>query len=230
VLQGIHKRSPDARVAIVGYPDVLPIDGSNCYPTVPLSPDDVTYIDGLIRKINAMIAAEAAKNDAEFIDTYDDSIGHDVCKLPPTRWFEGLVPTEPAFPLHPNAKGEASMGRSAISVLSKPAPGDPEVRLTGLKVKPRRVSGGRVKVVFDLNRDARVMLTRRRSRAAGTHAKVRKLKVSPLAGHAGHNVFRLRSRKLGSRAGRFRLIASPTAPDGANGDAAKTGYRLRRGR
>ena len=31
----------------------------------------------------------------------------------PVRWFEGLVPTEPAYPLHPNAKGEASMARSA---------------------------------------------------------------------------------------------------------------------
>ena len=42
------------------------------------------------------------------------AVGHDVCKLPPNRWFEGLVPTEPAFPLHPNAKGEASMARSVL--------------------------------------------------------------------------------------------------------------------
>ena len=117
MLEGIHDRSPKARVAIVGYPNVLPIDGSNCYPMVPLSPDDVTYIDGLIRRINSMIERRPAVNDALFVDTYDDSIGHDVCELPPNRWFEGLVPTEPAFPLHPNAKGEASMARSAIAAL-----------------------------------------------------------------------------------------------------------------
>jgi lysophospholipase L1-like esterase len=120
VLQGIHQRSPQARVAIVGYPDVLPKNGESCYPMVPLSPDDIRYIDELIVRINAMIAGQAAANDAEFIDTYADSGGHDVCKLPPERWFEGLVPTEPAYPLHPNAKGEASMGRSAIAVLSRP--------------------------------------------------------------------------------------------------------------
>ena len=102
-------------MAIVGYPDVLPKNGESCYPMVPLSPDDIRYIDELIVRINAMIAGQAAANDAEFVDTYADSGGHDVCKLPPNRWFEGLVPTEPAYPLHPNAKGEASMARSAIA-------------------------------------------------------------------------------------------------------------------
>ena len=57
-----------------------------------------------------MIKEQARLNDAEFIDTYDDSIGHDVCKLPPNRWFEGLVPTEPAYPLHPNAQGRGEHG------------------------------------------------------------------------------------------------------------------------
>jgi lysophospholipase L1-like esterase len=122
VLQGIHQRSPAARVAIVGYPDVLPKNGGSCYPMVPLSPDDIRYIDELIVRINAMIAGQAAANDAEFVDTYRDSGGHDVCKLPPNRWFEGLVPTEPAYPLHPNGKGEASMARSTIAQLKKPRP------------------------------------------------------------------------------------------------------------
>ncbi len=132
VLQGIRQRSPHARVAIVGYPDVLPRDGTNCYPMVPLSPDDVRYIDELILRINAMIAGQAAANDAEFVDTYYDSVGHDVCTLPPTRWFEGIAPTEPAFPLHPNGKGEASMARSAIAVLSRPRPtGGPTDRPPG---------------------------------------------------------------------------------------------------
>ena len=122
VLQGIHQRSPQARVAIVGYPDVTPKNGESCYPMVPLSADDLRYIDELIVRINSMIAGQAAANDAEFVDTYRDSGGHDVCKLPPDRWFEGLVPTEPAYPLHPNAKGEASMARSTIAQLKKPRP------------------------------------------------------------------------------------------------------------
>jgi hypothetical protein len=117
VLQGIHQRSPAARVAIVGYPDPTARNGESCWPLVPLSPDDMRYIDELIVRINAMIKEQALLNNAQFIDTYTDSIGHDVCKLPPDRWFEGIVPTEPAYPMHPNAKGEASMGRSAIAQL-----------------------------------------------------------------------------------------------------------------
>ena len=127
VLQGIHQRSPGARVAIVGYPDPLPKNGESCWPMVPLSPDDIKYIDELIIRINAMIREQAGLNGAEYIDTYADSTGHDVCKLPPDRWFEGIVPTEPAYPMHPNAKGEASMARSAIAQLG----GNPAAVPTG---------------------------------------------------------------------------------------------------
>ena len=227
VLQGIHKRSPLARVAIVGYPNVLPIDGTNCYsPNVPLSPDDVKYIDGLIRRINTMIRQEAATNDAEFIDTYDDTIGHDVCKLPTVRWFEGLVPTEPAFPLHPNGKGEASMARSAIKVLSKPPPSSGKPRVKGLKVKPKRVRGGRVTVRFKLDRAATVELTRSRAeskrRAAGKGGAG--VSVAKLAGKPGNNRLRIGSAKLGRDVGRYRLLA--TASAGSRQDHARARYRV----
>jgi lysophospholipase L1-like esterase len=119
VLQGIHQRAPKARVAIVGYPDPTARNGESCWPTVPLSSDDMRYIDELIRRINAMIEGQAAANGAEYVDTYTDSIGHDVCKLPQDRWFEGIVPTQPAYPMHPNGKGEASMARSVIAALSR---------------------------------------------------------------------------------------------------------------
>jgi lysophospholipase L1-like esterase len=137
VLQGIHQRSPSARVAIVGYPDVLPNDGGSCWPMVPLSPDDVRYIDELIVRINAMIAGQAAANNADYVDTYADSGGHDVCKLPPERWFEGLVPTEPAYPLHPNAKGEASMARSVLGALGQSSAGIPASPPTTTGTAPR---------------------------------------------------------------------------------------------
>jgi lysophospholipase L1-like esterase len=127
VLQGIHQRSPSARVAIIGYPDATARNGESCWPLVPLSPDDMRYLDELIIRINAMIKEQALLNNAQYVDTYTDSIGHDVCKLPPNRWFEGLVPTEPAYPLHPNGKGEASMARSAIAQLG----GTPAVAPTG---------------------------------------------------------------------------------------------------
>jgi lysophospholipase L1-like esterase len=122
VLQGIQARSPLARIVLVGYPDVLPRTGSGCWPLVPLSADDVRYFDGLIVQTNQMLATQAAAAGAEFADTYGDSVGHDVCTLPGTRWFEGVVPTAPAYPLHPNGLGMKSMARTVTRILSAPRP------------------------------------------------------------------------------------------------------------
>jgi len=219
VIEGIHKRSPKARVAIVGYPDVLP-DSGNCYPMVPLSPDDVRYIDELIIRINTMIEEQAAKHDADFVDTYAGSGGHDVCKLPPERWFEGLVPTEPAYPLHPNAKGLASMGRSAIKVLSKPskrAPAISEVRLAKRKVR----SGRPVTLRYRLDRNARVDLTlRRRGRSGGG-----KTTEIPAFGSAGPNRYVLSPNRYVGEPGRYRLTALPT-DNGLTGRPAKVRFRV----
>lgn len=123
VLRGIRERAPLARVVVVGYPDVAPHDGRGCWPLVTLSDDDVRYFDGMVVRTNAMLAEQSEANGDEFVDTYDDSIGHDVCTLPGRRWFEGVVPTAVAFPLHPNAAGVRSMARSVLRVLRSPRPG-----------------------------------------------------------------------------------------------------------
>jgi lysophospholipase L1-like esterase len=142
VLQGIKARSPLARVVLVGYPDVLPRTGNGCWPLVPLSPDDVRYFDGLIVQMNGMLATQAAVAGVEFADTYRDSIGHDVCTLPGTRWFEGLVPTAPAYPLHPNGLGMQSMARTLIRVVGAPPAVPAPGRATpGKRAIARRVRG-----------------------------------------------------------------------------------------
>lgn len=120
VLQGSRARAPQARIVLVGYPDVMPPAGASCYPFVPMSPDDMRYFDEVIVALNAMLAEQAASNGAEYADTYADSTGHDVCTPPLVRWFEGLVPTAIAYPLHPNALGMQSMARSVLRVLRTP--------------------------------------------------------------------------------------------------------------
>jgi lysophospholipase L1-like esterase len=122
-LHGIRARAPHARVLIVGYPAFLPRGGRGCYPLVPLSSDDLLYLDEMLRRTNAMLAEQAAANDAEYVDTYDDSVGHDVCTPPRIRWFEGIAPASPTLPIHPNARGELSMAWSVLRVLAQPLPG-----------------------------------------------------------------------------------------------------------
>jgi lysophospholipase L1-like esterase len=117
VLQGIHSRAPSARVLIVGYPDGLPVDGTGCWPLVPLSPGDVAYFNSLEQQLNSVIATAAAANGAAFVDTWSSSIGHDACKPPLVAWVNGIVPNSAAYPLHPNQMGEQNMANQVLLAL-----------------------------------------------------------------------------------------------------------------
>ena len=105
VLQGIHERSPNARVFVVNYLPILPDTGPGCWPQVPITAEDVPYVRAKEKELNAMLAEQAAANGATLVDGYTAGIGHDACKLPAIRWVEPLVPVGPAAPLHPNLLG-----------------------------------------------------------------------------------------------------------------------------
>jgi lysophospholipase L1-like esterase len=117
-LAEIGERSPDAQVLVVGYPVILPDDGPGCFPVVPFSPGDVAFLRTTQKRLNAMLAAEADAAGAGYVDTYTASIGHDACQLPGTKWVEGLVPTAPAAPVHPNALGMAGMAAAVVDALA----------------------------------------------------------------------------------------------------------------
>jgi hypothetical protein len=109
VIQGIPARSPQARVFVVNYAAILPETGVGCWPTVPIAWADVPYLRGIEKALNAMLAQQAAANGATIVDDYSASIGHDACKSTTTKWVEPLIPTNPAAPFHPNARGEAGI-------------------------------------------------------------------------------------------------------------------------
>jgi hypothetical protein len=109
VIQGIHDRSPSARVLVVNYAAILPETGRGCWPVVPFAWADVPYLRGVEKALNAMLAEQAATNGAQIVDDYTASIGHDACKSTSTKWVEPLIPTNAAAPFHPNARGEAGV-------------------------------------------------------------------------------------------------------------------------
>ena len=117
VLQAIHQRAPQARVLVVGYPDILPEHNNGCWPLQPIAYGDVSYLRATEKRLNSMLATAAAQNGAQYVDTYTPSIGHDVCQAANVKWIEGVVPLAPAAPMHPNAKGEAAMARAVESAL-----------------------------------------------------------------------------------------------------------------
>jgi GDSL-like Lipase/Acylhydrolase family len=105
VLQGIHARSPSAKIYVVNYPAIFPETGFGCWPQMPIGFTDVPYLRSTEQRLNSMLATQAAAGGATLVNWYGASIGHDACKGSLTRWVEPLVPGNAAAPIHPNAAG-----------------------------------------------------------------------------------------------------------------------------
>ncbi|MFD4791333.1 SGNH/GDSL hydrolase family protein [Streptomyces sp. NPDC058459] len=119
VLRAVRARAPHARVLLVGYPDLLPDDGSGCFPSVPFARGDFPYLRDTGKRVNLMLRLVAAWNGVGYVDTYGPTVGHDMCKAPGVRWIEPLQPASPAAPAHPNAQGEAAMARAVLDRLDR---------------------------------------------------------------------------------------------------------------
>ncbi|WP_405407031.1 SGNH/GDSL hydrolase family protein [Streptomyces sp. NBC_01104] len=109
VLDGIHQRSPQARVIVTGYG--LYIKPGGCWPLQPVLPVDADFLQGSVDRMNTVIAQQSAAHGAEYIDLATPSKGHDSCQAPSAKWVEGYVPTAAAAPLHPNRQGEENYAR-----------------------------------------------------------------------------------------------------------------------
>ncbi|OZE41981.1 hypothetical protein CH259_00805 [Rhodococcus sp. 05-2254-4] len=115
MLDAVAERAPDARILVVGYGTYLPDGG--CFPTQPMLPEDADYIQGSITAMNEALKQQADEHGAEFVDTEALSVGHDVCVAADQRYFEGVVPQNPAAPLHPTAAGMAAIGAAVASAV-----------------------------------------------------------------------------------------------------------------
>jgi lysophospholipase L1-like esterase len=118
VLQGIHSRSPSAKIYVLNYPAIFPETGFGCWPQMPIGFGDVPYLRSTEQGLNNMLATQAAANGATLVDWYKASIGHDACKSLSNRWVEPLVPNELAAPIHPNKAGMQG-GANALVAAAK---------------------------------------------------------------------------------------------------------------
>lgn len=116
VLAAIAARAPQARIVLVGYPDLFPLSGG-CWPAVPITSGDVAYLRGVELQLNAVLAANAQAAGATFADTYTPTIGHDFCQPEKIRDVEGLLPGSWVLPFHPNARGQAAIAAVVLTAL-----------------------------------------------------------------------------------------------------------------
>lgn len=111
----IHRRSPDARLVLVGYPQIFPTSGS-CPERLPVAAADLPYADQVLRALNKMIEEVAKADGADYLDVYSATEGHNICAEDP--WIQGKDTEEGvALFYHPRAAEQKAVADLLIDLL-----------------------------------------------------------------------------------------------------------------
>jgi lysophospholipase L1-like esterase len=115
-LRAVRAKAPKAKVAILGYPWILPAT-VGCFPKMPVARGDLPYLRGIQWTLNDAVRRAAAAIGATYVNLNTVSEGHDACKPMGVRWVEPVLQGTNPVIVHPNALGEAQMAAQAIKVL-----------------------------------------------------------------------------------------------------------------
>ena len=114
----IHQKAPNARIIIVGYPQLFVDDPSDQYDDL-LFAQDQRWMNQKAAELNAMLASAAQEAGAEFVDPTDAFRGHGIGSSDP--WINdldiggpGLMVYDPGS-FHPNAAGHAALAHLSSS-------------------------------------------------------------------------------------------------------------------
>ena len=115
-LRAVRAEAPRAKVAILGYPWIMPRSGG-CFDRMPVAEGDVPYLRSLQTTLNDAVRRAAAATGAIYVDLNAVSEGHDACQAIGVRWVEPVVGTTNPVIVHPNAFGERRMADRTMRVL-----------------------------------------------------------------------------------------------------------------
>lgn len=115
-LRAVHRRSPNADVAILGYPWIVP-PTEGCFEKMPVARGDVPYLRGIQALLNRKIGQAAKRTGTTYVSMNRYSEGHDACQPIGVRWVEPVITTLNPVVVHPNALGEAKMAQRTMRVL-----------------------------------------------------------------------------------------------------------------
>lgn len=88
LLTEVHRRAPDARVVLVGYPQPVPAEGS-C-PELPLAKGDYPFVRAQWEALDAAMRKAAVAAKATYVSVLDPSEGHDIC-AGDDAWVNGVT-------------------------------------------------------------------------------------------------------------------------------------------
>ncbi|MGW7130689.1 SGNH/GDSL hydrolase family protein [Streptomyces bobili] len=121
VITDIRRRSPDAKIVVVGYPALFPDNGVGCA-EVPFAQQDFAFLRDTTLKLNRALARRAAGGGTavSYADTYKATIGYDMCQPRQRRYIESLTPGEASMAAHPNSAGQLFMAVATLDQILKP--------------------------------------------------------------------------------------------------------------
>ncbi len=115
VLAGIRQRAPEARVLVVGYPQLAPAEG-RC-DELPLADGDYAYARRVTTGLNDALRGAAREAGATYLDVASAGRGHTVCAAEP--WVNGrTTDRSEALAYHPLAAGQRAVARLARAALA----------------------------------------------------------------------------------------------------------------
>ncbi|MFG3530057.1 SGNH/GDSL hydrolase family protein [Streptomyces sp. NPDC047917] len=96
MLANVHQAAPNAKVITVGYPAILPTEGSTCNRLSLTELGSITHADvdwlrdDVLKKLNSTIKNVTGFFGDRYVDVYSSSVGHDACRPAGTKWVEGI--------------------------------------------------------------------------------------------------------------------------------------------
>ncbi|MFJ5292956.1 SGNH/GDSL hydrolase family protein [Streptomyces sp. NPDC088348] len=96
MLAKVHEAAPNAKVITVGYPAVLPDEGSSCNRLSltelgSIKHADIDWLrDDVLKQLNSTIQRVSSFFGDRYVDIYSSSVGHDACQSAGTKWVEGI--------------------------------------------------------------------------------------------------------------------------------------------
>jgi lysophospholipase L1-like esterase len=115
-LKAVRAKAPRAKVAILGYPWIMPETGG-CFDKMPIAQGDVPYVRGIQATLNNAVRRAAAATGATYVNFSRVSNGHDACQPIGVRWVEPVFQGTNPVIVHPNALGESEMAAQTMTVL-----------------------------------------------------------------------------------------------------------------
>ncbi|HEV7196591.1 MAG TPA: SGNH/GDSL hydrolase family protein [Pedococcus sp.] len=118
-LKAVRAKAPRARIAILGYPWIMPAT-VGCFDKMSIATGDVPYVRGIQATLNDAVRRAAGATGTTYVDFGTVSNGHDACQPMGVRWIEPVLQGTNPVIVHPNALGESQLAAQTMRTLRLP--------------------------------------------------------------------------------------------------------------